>query len=293
MADFGFEGSLDRTLLQPNTPRLVKSKLLPSPIRVENALERLAALEEQVEQQAQLLEVFHFDQQKALADAHDRVTGRSNELLQTSDITERDAAGIENRLHFSVGAFQPFAGLFFDDGAGWAYCAPFAVQMFIPDATNQVVSNTITETTVFTGTLPATAMSNDGFLRFTSFLEYTNNTGASQALDIRMRHEGALFGRIKFDAVAPNVLFRSVVVHSHVANLNATNLQLGHTEALLGNALGTTPNSSGISDHRIAYDNGGAVDTTLDSDITMTVQHSVASANLSVTFRTGHIELAP
>lgn len=292
MADIGFEGQLDRILKQPMPPRLRYRPPRQPPQTLDAAIQRIGGLETQLVEVTQALEDYHERQQRVLTDAHDHITRRVNEMVQTSATADRPTENIENLIHWSDTTHDPVIGMYFNDGTQWHYVGgPYGVNMFILDVAAATVTATTTETTVFSETIPGNAMHPDGFARLTGLFEFTNNAGSAQTLDIRLDHGGALRGRVTFADVGSSTAIRTLMVRAYVIGIAASSQRI-YMEAMLGQAAGITPSSAAVVDYQLSQD-GGAIDMTADSTLALTVQHGSNDSSVTTVCRSVHVEIAP
>lgn len=132
------------------------------------------------------------------------------------------------------------------DGARWRPVHSYAVLQ--PNAS---VTGTLTETTLATVSLPGTLLGSDGAVRITAIFGFTGTAGIKT-----MR---AKFGGVTFVNSGPAVSTLSASINRTIANLTASSQIAIPVTAAEGSALA----SSVVT---------GAVDTTVDQPLVITVQ---------------------
>lgn len=159
------------------------------------------------------------------------------------------------------------------------------------------VSDTVDETTVYTTSVPANTLGTTGLLRLTIGGDYLANFG-TPTLRVRVKFGGAAIYDDTTAAFSTSATRRPWHAIIHLANRNATNVQTMFGQFWM-NAVGTgavqglgpidgTPTVLGI----IGSDPIDiATDTTQDQLFAVTVQHSVANANVSFRRKYAALEL--
>lgn len=162
--------------------------------------------------------------------------------------------------------------------------------------TDSDVTNTTTETTVFTKTIPANAMSTNRVLHLIFIADYLNNNATSATLTIRIKFGGTTAWADSVDASAINASRRPFTLELWLANQNASNDQVGGGLIMLGAAAGAT---TGIGD----FDTDEiesvtpfttidlAIDTTANQDLVVTAQWDVTQTTTSFKRRFAVLEI--
>lgn len=163
------------------------------------------------------------------------------------------------------------------------------------------VVNTLTETTLYTFTVPAGLMSTNRRLRLEIGGDYLNNSGGTLATSETLR--------IKFGTVgSPTTVWADDgKLHANSTNrkpwfirCNITNLGVANSQSLGGwITLGGSPATTGTGEYaddeidaQTAIGNTGlAIDTTAAAQFVVTVQHGVQHANISYRANSGVLEL--
>lgn len=149
------------------------------------------------------------------------------------------------------------------------------------------VTNTLTETTLFSYTVRGVRGPHDGILgtdrmlRLTLLADYLNNTGLPLASPhlIRVKFGGTTLLTDTSPLFAALVDWRPLVFQAWVANMGDTGAQMAWSTNATG---GTLPGNNGAS---------AAIDTTADRLLEVTVQHGVANALISFRRQSVTLEL--
>lgn len=191
-------------------------------------------------------------------------------------------------------------------GSGLVKCLLFgqaqlpAVITLDRDVAELEVVNTVTETTVYSYTVPGGTLGTNRALRLTMVGDYLNNSGvSSQSLTLRCKYGGTLVGGYQQDnnTDADRVAVTFDVV---ISAANATNAQRSRSLCFFGEnaspSSGSPPTITALpKDASVSalVNNGLALDSTADQSLIVTVQHETANANQSFKCYTVHLELVP
>jgi len=152
-------------------------------------------------------------------------------------------------------------------------------------ATQFDVVNTATEQTVFTCTVPANALATTKSVRVELRGDFLNNTGATPTLTLRIRFGATTIYADASATIPTSGSRRPFTLNITLANQNAANTQVLSGLVQMGIAGGATTGIGNFGTDEIQANTPlfgtAAEDTTVDRDIVITIQHSVASANLS------------
>jgi hypothetical protein len=159
------------------------------------------------------------------------------------------------------------------------------------------VVNTLTETTLFTYTVPAGAMSTNRRLRLELGGDYLNDSAGTLATSetLRIKFGGTTIWEDAGKLHAKSSNRKPWFMRVNITNLGAANLQgLGGTIML-----GGSPSTTGIGEYgddeidaNTAIGNTGlAIDTTATAVLAVTVQHGVQDVNVSYRVNAGTLEL--
>jgi hypothetical protein len=174
----------------------------------------------------------------------------------------------------------------------------FAVPVVLARLTTPVdVVNTLTETTLFTYTVPANTLGTTRRLRLELGGDYLNNSGGTLTTSETLR--------IKFGGTT--IWQDDGKLHANSSNrkpwfmrVNITNLGAANSQSLGGwITLGGSPSTTGIGEYgddeidaQTAIGNTGlTIDTTAAADLVVTVQHGQQHANISYRANSGVLEL--
>jgi hypothetical protein len=154
------------------------------------------------------------------------------------------------------------------------------------------VVDTTTETTVYTFTVPANALSTNRALRITYAADYLNNSGGNSNLDMKMKFGGTQWAGQSYLALTTSTGRR--IIQPSMAMLSAANAddaQVGVSTVTFSNPGGTSGGSVGRFQERHAIHTTLAKDTTTALDLVITVKHSVADAAISFRMHWVQVEL--
>lgn len=167
------------------------------------------------------------------------------------------------------------------------------------------VTNTTTETDLFSKAITAAHLSSDRMLRLTLLGDVLNNTGGAVNMTLRVKLGGTTwYGDLI--GVAANATRQALRMVVELANRGATNVQFGTVFVATGATaagsvagIGTlngpmdgTGNWGTDAGARLGMTNGDiAIDTTADQALAVSVQWASASANLSFRKRYAILEL--
>ena len=152
------------------------------------------------------------------------------------------------------------------------------------------VVNTVAETTLYSFSIPANVMGTNRRLVATLFADYLNNTGANRGLTIRVKLGSttiALFDSTTI--IAPSATRRSIYLNGFVANENSASAQSSRFQNIITPGVDgsdSSPLFSLESGHNSITENSASALT-----ISVTAEHSIADANLSIRMRTFILEL--
>jgi hypothetical protein len=149
--------------------------------------------------------------------------------------------------------------------------------------TPTTMSGTVTETTVYTFSVPGGSLGSDGMLRLTLF---GYGQLVSGGMTYRFKYGGTTFasygGDDAFDVTSPHE------IRFQLAALGATNSQVGRATILVSNSASPNGLASGASG--VARGAGG-VDSTVNQTLAVTVEQTVASASNNFTIEYAVLEL--
>lgn len=140
------------------------------------------------------------------------------------------------------------------------------------------VSNSVVETTLLTGTIPANTFGTTKSLLFESFGDYFNFSGGSRSIQIKMKYGGVTLIDATTAVVTSQANHRAVFIRGMLGNSSANNSQVGQLKyeiSVNGAPASGYGNFSGFSASGAA---GGisAVDSTVDQTFVITATLSNA-----------------
>jgi|GEM_PF-4429811 len=158
--------------------------------------------------------------------------------------------------------------------AGVGYKSVFRV--LNNNASDSTIANSVTETTLFTYTVPGGTLSTANVVRLNFSLSVTSNSGTS-SLTVRVKYGGTSFTMFSntYGTPTAQVGVGNVWIYAD----GATNAQW-----VFGKSEGIFAGSTGAS-------GSCAVDSTADQALVVTAQHSQAAAGISCTLKHGTVGL--
>ncbi len=141
--------------------------------------------------------------------------------------------------------------------------------------------NTAAETTMYTRTIAAQAMSSDRTLRLRIIADYLNDSGSARSITILIKLGGTTIATISVGGIGVSATRLAGSFEVEIQNRGATNAQLISVRA---------PNFSSNTIIE-ALPVTAAIDTTAARDLVVTAQHSAAHASLSYRKRGATLEL--
>lgn len=153
------------------------------------------------------------------------------------------------------------------------------------DVTVTDVNTTVTETTVYTFSVPGGTLGSTRLIRISFFSDYLNNSGGASNLTLRFKYGATTFGTFTFSAIASNAVRRIITPFGGGVSLsaeNATNAQIsGGAIALSGNVAIDGAASGAGADYQFSGHATIAEDSTAAKTLAITAEHSVSNAAIS------------
>jgi hypothetical protein len=147
------------------------------------------------------------------------------------------------------------------------------------------VTNTVTETTIFTFSVPANTLDTTRMLRLTTFGDYLNNNATGSSLTWRIKFGGTTVFADAISVSATSATRRPWCLQVWLASNNGTSSQSMSGTFLCGTAGGATTGLGNLDDDEIEavtpFFNTASINQTSAQTFEVTVQWSAASANLS------------
>jgi len=150
------------------------------------------------------------------------------------------------------------------------------------DASEQTVSNSTTETTVFTYTVPAGTMGTSQQLRFIAYGTYLNNSGSDGGITWRLKLGGTTFATLGITPLTTSASNRGWVLEGYISNQGAANAQRSHAIVRIS-AADADGDSAARGAQIHSFKNSLTIDTSANADFVLTVDHDNADANISIT----------
>lgn len=171
---------------------------------------------------------------------------------------------------------------------------PTGLGVQVRDSTSQNVTNTTTETTVFTTTIKGGVLGLDRGVRFTAMGRHVNNTGGNVVTSWRVKFgtDQVWIHAADITTSANNRVWKIV---AEIRNANSASAQFAHTEMKISATVTALDGStSSIEDNTFSsmgQDTAPTVNTGSDAVLELTVQHASASASLTTVFSSGYCEV--
>jgi len=148
------------------------------------------------------------------------------------------------------------------------------------------ITNTTTETTVYSYTVPANKLSTNKMLRLTLVGDYLNNSGANRSLRLRIYLGDTLIFDDSGSVVSPYPDLRAWRLTLNLSNLGAVDSQFlsgffnvsSASEALVG----TGDFAGTVDDCTLTFCGSASEDTTADKLFKVTLTFSAANENLTL-----------
>lgn len=160
------------------------------------------------------------------------------------------------------------------------------------DVAVATVSNTTTETTVYSFTVPANTLLTNRKLRLEMDGVYVNNSGANRNLTFAITLDSTTVGSFNVNTIPANASDRYYRATATICGFNSTSSQDCQATFLLTGAGSTQVATDAALNPSVflqlatlSKDSSGAL------TLATTVTHSAADANLSITCRTAVLEL--
>lgn len=166
---------------------------------------------------------------------------------------------------------------------------PFALDR---DVSQLEVVNTTTETTVYSFTVPGNMLGTNKCIRLTLIGDLLNNSGSDDRLEVRVKYGSTTVSTFDSYNVPTNATRKLQYLQSEIYSANAASSQIALSRHIhYNNSAGVAgENLSAVSDD-FAYHNSVSEDSTADKTLSVTVKHSIASANASFICRIVLLEL--
>lgn len=189
--------------------------------------------------------------------------------------------------------------LFYVDSAGRVKNIGNSVIVINKTVSVTTVVSTITETTLYSYSVPANTLGTDRKLRLTILGDHLYNHGGSPAFITRAKYGAETFAVLAVYNGTASANRAPLKLVFELYGSGATNTQKAHAHGICGGGGSTTgvvetngwdtidTNNETSTDSAIAQDSTGAL------DLVVTIQHSASSANQAVRLHSAVLELVP
>jgi hypothetical protein len=171
--------------------------------------------------------------------------------------------------------------------------AIIGVNVLNRDVTQAEVTNTTTETTVYTFSVPGGTLGTNKALRLKLLGDHFNDDGASRDLTIRVKFGGTtiLSGTLTVTATSGRLPFigevQLVAANSALAQIASGDFIMGNQGSASGTMAATGFTFLNGMHNAVAEDSG------VNRTLSVTIQHAAASGNISFRLHTATLELLP
>jgi hypothetical protein len=205
------------------------------------------------------------------------------DLLGFAAVPARQAVG-SNYLWLRADSAQA-------NGVGWA-----APGDFLRGASQIDVVNTVVETAIFTGSVPAGALGTDRMVRLTLYGDYLNNSAAGKTVTFRVKYGATtLWGDISPSLTGNDPLRRTWQIELALGAQGASNVQvLSGRAAMTSTGVGSVAGIgtlAGTPTFDQLFYGSAAEDSTAAKTLAVTVQHSAAVSTVSIRRQYAALEL--
>lgn len=146
------------------------------------------------------------------------------------------------------------------------------------------VTNTTTETGLYSLSVPGGLLGTDRALRLTVFGRYLNNSGLNATFTLRVKYGGTTYYQGITPALATNASRRPCKFEVWLSANNATNSQRVWGQFAVGNVTATTTGEGAFSagdQVAMTWAGNAAIDSTAAQTFALTLEHSTANANVT------------
>lgn len=209
----------------------------------------------------------------------------ANGGLNTATVPSSGQIPIGNGTGYTVTGISAGTGIVVTPTTGAISISATISAVYDRNTTGTVVSNTGTETSVYSKTIAGGQLSTNKYMRITMLGDYVNNSGSTSIFTIRVKYGGTTFTTMSY-SFNSGATHGATKVQADVLAKGATNTQEGFGSYWWG-AGNTGGASGGIFGYDFTGHTGMAIDSTADQTLQITVQHSFTSS--STTWTTGPI----
>jgi hypothetical protein len=163
-------------------------------------------------------------------------------------------------------------------------CAGAGVSILDRVTTDTTVTNTASETSVYSFSVPGGTLATNIALRLTIFATYTNSSGSTDTFTVRLKYGATTVGTVQMDLGSGATVFQSPISAMLMAD-GATNAQLA---SLFWSIREDNAGNMAPVDRR-----GGtssSEDSTAAKNFVVTVQHSVANSTTTFVLKSAILE---
>ena len=206
-----------------------------------------------------------------------------NPIIFDADADTSITADTDDQLDFNIGGTDRF----YFSNTRWA-----ATTLDRDTSVNEVVSS-VTETTVYTFSVPANTLGTNKALRITVLGDYLNNSGGVSNLAIKLKYGATTALSYSEPSIAASATRRPVKFEAILAALGATGAQVAYGEIRRGSTAGVTGNVNfdDSTSFTSGINTGVAEDSTGALTLSVTVQHDINAATVSFKTQVVFLEL--
>lgn len=154
-------------------------------------------------------------------------------------------------------------------------------QLLDKSTTEQTVANTVTETSVYSFTVPGGTLSTNRTLRLTVTGAYLNNSGSPDQWNLRVKFAGVTIASGLSPSMGASAASRTVRLTTELNANGTTSSQRAMTTWLIGTGAAENTYDGSAATLTSAFNGSLTADSTTGQVITVTAQHGTAASTIS------------
>lgn len=173
-----------------------------------------------------------------------------------------------------------------------------AVSVFDRIVSDTAVTNTASETTLYSKVIDAGSLGTNKRLRLTIEGKYLNNSGAGRTLQVKLKYGATTLIDVTSISITNTANERAFKWVAELSARDATNSQFASLVGQMASVNGAAASGTGdfydasaVANYAITAIGTAAEDSAAEKQLVVTVTHSAADANLTVTLHAAILEL--
>lgn len=160
------------------------------------------------------------------------------------------------------------------------------VALLNADVTVAQVVNTVTETTMYTYTVPGNTLGTTKMLRISALMDAENDTGSDRTITVRVKYGGTVFAGVAHTISSTATGRQAGMINALLVAANSASAQYGggsvgfNGGSAAQNTSASPPDLTKVGDEGLTLNPGLAIDSTSDQALIITIELSAASASL-------------